>query len=393
MSDDDGRYGRTVRQDGYDAFIPAPKPAEFIEWTPSLVSALSRADRETSRLAGKIEETPRAKWAAQPFLRREAVFSSRIENIHCEPRELLASEAASRIRMNDTGEADDTAAKTTASRGGPSDDLSDTANCARALNYVLERARYEALSVELFLNAHRILMASPRNSNAQPGEFRTVQNWIGTPGSTPRSATYVPPAPEAVHECMHEWEKMLLDNSLPALMHAALAHAQFEAIHPFVDGNGRIGRIAIAAMLYRREVFLHPVLQTSEALYTTRESYYEHLQGTRQGRWNAWSEYFLHQVRRGAENATARLDLLSRATGENRNRVGRTRSVRIDEAINILRTRPFWTTDQLAVQLHTTTKEATRIASKLHEAGVLTHPKEPKWHGLHCAENVLQALI
>ena len=223
-------HGRTVvGPGGVRAFLPAPLPPPRA-WDNAVVAALSDADRAVGRLAGEWRRLPNANLVAALFLRREAVLSSRIEGTRTTLGQLLGAE-------NDAAAASDPA------------DLHEVANCVAAMEYGLARLETLPLSLRLVRELHERLMRGVRGDSAMPGEFRRVRNWIGAPGSTPADAAYVPPPPEALMKCLDAWEHFLHDDTLPPLVHAALAHAQFEAIHPFIDGNGRTGRLLIDLLL------------------------------------------------------------------------------------------------------------------------------------------------
>jgi Fic family protein len=235
--------------------VPDPLPPA-IEWTARLVRALSDADRLIGRLAGEGGRLPNPHVLIRPFVRREAVLSSRIEGTQATLGELLAAEAGVAVD------------------GSPAD-LREVGHYVVALEYGLKRLDKLPLSLRLTRELHAKLTAGVRGGDATPGEFRKSQNWIGPPGATLASATYVPPPPEALMDCLGAWEKFLQDRSLPVLVHAALMHAQFEVIHPFVDGNGRVGRLFITLFLAERKVLPGPLLYLSAFFEATRRDYYE----------------------------------------------------------------------------------------------------------------------
>src|SRR5436190_19969907 len=243
--------GRRVRcAGGHTAFVPDPLPPE-LEWTPTLVRALSDADRLVGRLAGEGRRLPNPHVLIRPFVRREAVLSSRIEGTRATLGELLAAEAGAAVDRSPA-------------------DLREVANYVVALEHGLKRLKTLPLSLRLTRELHAKLMTGVRGAHATPGVFRTTQNWIGPPGCTLANAMYVPPPPDVLVECLSAWEKFLHDHSLPVLVQAALMHVQFEAIHPFVDGNGRVGRLLITLLLVEREVLPAPLLYLSAFFEATR---------------------------------------------------------------------------------------------------------------------------
>src|SRR5437899_1748008 len=236
-----GRWIRTL--EGYRAFYPSPLPPR-IEWTQPLAVAIANASTMVGKLAGEGRRLPNPHVLIRPFIRREAVFSSRIEGTQSTLGELLASEAGAAVERSP-------------------EDLREVANYVTALEYGIERLKTLPLSLRLVRELHERLMAGVRGSHATPGEFRRSQNWIGKPGATLNQASYVPPPPDALGEQLASWERFLHDRTQPPLVHAALMHYQFEAIHSFLDGNGRVGRLLITLLLCEREILPAPLLYLS----------------------------------------------------------------------------------------------------------------------------------
>src|SRR3989441_6345826 len=267
-------HGRRIRcPGGYRAYVPQPLPPRF-EWSAGLASRLSEADRAIGRLAGEGRRPPNPHLLIRPFVRREAVLSSRIEGTQATLGELLAAEAGAAVERSP-------------------DDLREVANYVVALEYGVRRLRTLPLSLRLVRELHEKLMRGVRGEAAAPGEFRRTQNWIGRPGATLAEATYVPPPPARLMDVLAPWETFLHDRSLPPLVHAALAHAQFEAVHPFIDGNGRVGRLLITLLLAERQIPATPLLYLSAFFEATRREYYARLLAiTEEGAW----EEGLHHI-------------------------------------------------------------------------------------------------
>jgi Fic family protein len=280
--------GRLIRsKSGYASFIPNPLPPP-LSWSPKMIRALSDADRLVGRLAGEGAQLPNPHVLIRPFVRREAVLSSRIEGTQATLGELLAAEAGAVVDRSP-------------------DDLREVGNYVSALEFGVKRLKTLPLSLRLVRELHDKLMRGVRGGHATPGEFRRTQNWIGPAGCTLANATYVPPPPDELMNCLSEWEKALRDASLPPLVHAAIIHSQFEAIHPFLDGNGRVGRLLITLLLIDRDVLPAPLLYLSAYFEATRREYYDRLLGvTQRGEWGAWIEYFLNGVARQSEDAVSR---------------------------------------------------------------------------------------
>jgi Fic family protein len=242
---------------GYYAFVPHPQPAHF-EWDNILIYNLSRTSYVLGMLSREGSKLPNPHLLIRPFIMREAVLSSKIEGTQATLGEILANEAGIHVDRNP-------------------DDLQEVQNYIDALDYGLKRLQEFPLSLRLIREIHQILMQGVRGSHATPGEFRYTQNWIGPQGCTLNTAKYVPPNPEELTECLNQFEIFLHDRSLPPLIHIALSHYQFEAIHPFIDGNGRMGRLLNVLLLIERKVLPSPILYLSAFFEATRDEYYTQL--------------------------------------------------------------------------------------------------------------------
>lgn len=283
------RAGTYVRQlEGYRAFIPAPLPPKPpISIDDKLYTLLSQADRALGRLDGSITTLPNPDLFVFMYVRKEAVLSSQIEGTQSSLQDVLAAEA--RILSQDR----------------PSD-VREVLNYINALRYGLERLESLPVSVRLMREIHERLMDGVRGGHLSPGELRHTQNWIGPAGCTLNSASFVPPPPDQVAPALADLERFLHnDTTLPLLIRIGLVHAQFETIHPFLDGNGRIGRLLIALLLCEAEVLQHPVLYLSHYFKQRRQEYYERLQAVRDdGDWEGWLEFFLRGVVEVSRQAT-----------------------------------------------------------------------------------------
>ena len=282
------RSGSYVQQPhGYRAFMPAPLPPEPpVELTGHLLMLHSEADRAIGRLDAATQLLPNPDRFVSMYVRREAVYSSQIEGTQASLTDLLAYEA-------------DAAAKNVPA------DVTDVVNYVVALNYGLERLQTLPLSIRLIREIHQKLLQGTRGAEKEPGEFRRIQNWIGPPGCTLADAAFVPPPPEEVMRLMGELEVFLHDASpLPPLLRCGLAHVQFETIHPFLDGNGRMGRLLITFWLCWKGILQRPLLYLSDYFKRHRQDYYARLQQVRiAGDWESWMLFFLEGVRRVANEA------------------------------------------------------------------------------------------
>jgi Fic family protein len=284
-----GRAGRYVRQiGGYRAFLPAPLPPEPpIRLSGKLQSLLSRADLALGRLDGSIQTLPNPDLFVYMYVRKEAVLSSQIEGTQSSLQDLLSAEA--QIFAPERPR-----------------DVDEVVNYVRAMNHGLARLVDLPVSVRLIREIHGELLADVRGSHLTRGELRNSQNWIGPAGCTLNEAIFVPPPPESVPEALGALERFLHgDEKLPLLVKIGLAHAQFETIHPFLDGNGRVGRLLITFLLCENGVLQKPVLYLSHYFKRHRQAYYELLQSTRErGAFEQWLEFFLAGVAEVSTEAT-----------------------------------------------------------------------------------------
>lgn len=279
--------GKLIRANGgYWAFLPNPLPPP-INWDADLVSLLSKADRALGSLSGLGETLPNPHLLIYPFLRREAVLSSKIEGTQSSLSDLFLFEVTQVEKPPDVREVQ---------------------NYVRALEYGLKRLNEFPLSLRFIRELHGILMENVRGNHATPGEFRQSQNWIGSFGATLNEATFVPPPVPEMMECLQKLEKFLYtNNNLPPLIEVAMVHYQFEVIHPFLDGNGRVGRLLIIFLLCSRNVLSKPLLYLSAFFEQHRQRYYDLLlKVSANGAWRDWIEFFLQAVLKQSEDAVSR---------------------------------------------------------------------------------------
>ena len=281
QNDYTARAGTYRRQPGgYRAFIPAPLPPDPpVKITGELQVLLSQADRALGRLDGSIQTLPYPDLFVLMYVRKEAVLSSQIEGTQSSLQDLLAAEA--RIfapnRASDVGE---------------------VVNYVGAMNHGLKRLSEIPVSIRLVREIHAKLLQDTRGSHLTPGELRSSQNWIGPAGCTLHEALFVPPPPHQIAQDMSQLERFIhADTDLPLLVKIGLAHAQFETIHPFLDGNGRVGRLLITFLLCEQGVLQKPVLYLSWFFKQHRQQYYDELQSVRDaGTWERWLTFFLRGV-------------------------------------------------------------------------------------------------
>ncbi len=275
------RAGRLIHQiEGYRAFIPAPLPPDPpLAFDAGMIGLLSKADRALGRLDGITSILPNPDLFVAMFVRQEAVLSSQIEGTQSTLDDVLQFE------LDEEGT-------------DLPKDVGAVVNYVNAMNYGLGRLKDLPLCLNLIREIHDRLLRGVRGGDKTPGDFRRTQNWIGPSGCTLKSASFVPPPVHEMHPALDNLERFLHDSdSFPVLIHCALAHAQFETIHPFIDGNGRVGRLLITFLLCQREVLHRPLLYLSSYLKAHRAEYYDRLMAIRlSGDWEGWLKFFLRGV-------------------------------------------------------------------------------------------------
>lgn len=288
------RAGQYVNCGSYRAFVPAPLPPDpplLID--VELLDLLAKAERWLGNLNGAASKLPNADLFVLMYVRQEAALSSQIEGTQSTLEEVLQYEVEGSIHH------------------GISPDVREIANYIAALNYGLEGLEDIALSLRLIKQIHKQLLVGTRGGWHSLGEFRTGQNHIGPEGCTLATATFVPPPVPYMNEALSDFEKFLHDDSLPDLIHCGLAHAQFETIHPFWDGNGRLGRLLITFLLAQRGVMKRPLLYLSHYIKAHKAEYYDRLMAVRNdGNWEGWLKFFLRGVVEVSKAATDTTDAI-----------------------------------------------------------------------------------
>ncbi len=366
-----GKWVRTL--EGYLAFLPNPLPPP-LQWKPRLVNALASASTLIGRLAGEGRRLPNPHILIRPFVRREAVLSSRIEGTQATLGELLAAEAGATVERSP-------------------DDLREVGNYVTALEYGIQRLKTLPLSLRLVRELHEKLMRGVRGGQATPGEFRRSQNWIGRPGCPLADASFVPPPPDALLEHLGAWEKFLYDQALPPLVHAALAHYQFETVHPFLDGNGRVGRLLITLQLCQRDLLPMPLLYLSAFFEATRQDYYRGFTEVREhGDWTGWLLYFLNGVARQSEDALSRSERINSLLTRWREGLSGSSAQTARDLVNLLGGNPFITARGAEEKLKVAYNTVVRAIGQLEGAGIVKEISEAKRHRVWCAKALLDIL-
>lgn len=300
------RAGTYVSQfGGYKAFIPKNlPPSPPVKMDQEMWTLLSQADRALGQLDGFTETLPNPDLFVFMYVRKEAVLSSQIEGTQASLMDVLEFEAH-------------------AVRTGRTKDVHEVVNYVAAMNHGLDRLKSLPLSLRLIREIHAKLLEGVRGGDRNPGEFRRSQNWVGPNGSTLANAVFVPPSPHEVALALDSLEKFLHDESpMPFLIKVGLAHAQFETIHPFVDGNGRVGRLLITFLLCQKEILKRPLLYLSHYFKLNRSEYYDRLQAIRdEGDWEGWLKFYLRGVFEVSQEATETARLIIKMREDHRQMV------------------------------------------------------------------------
>jgi Fic family protein len=370
------RAGKLVRaQTGYWAFLPNPLPPH-LDLDRSHILQLSEAERAIGRLAGVGATLPNPYLLIHPFIRREAVLSSRIEGTQASLSDLFFFEAAPSLPARAA-------------------DVREVANYVRAMEAALDPKRELPLSLRLIREMHRILLTGVRESHLTPGEFRRSQNWIGPAGSKLNDAIIVPPPVPEMHAALDALEKYLhAPSDLPVLVRLAMIHYQFEAIHPFLDGNGRIGRLLVSLLLCEWKVLASPLLYLSAFFERHRQDYYRLLLAVSQkGQWEPWVQFFLSGVLEQSLDAIQRAARLRALRDEYQTGLQRARSsALLLKLVDGLFHHPAITVPGAARQLKVTQRAASQNIGKLVHAGILTEATGRARNRIFVANGIIRAI-
>jgi len=366
--------GKLVRAvNGYWAFVPDLLPPK-LEWDNALVSSISRADLALGTLSGLGETLPNPHLLIYSFIRKEAVLSSRIEGTQSSLSDLLLFEATKAEKQRDVREVQ---------------------NYVRAIEYGLKRLEELPLSLRLIRELHGILMEGVRGERATPGEFRRSQNWIGPPGCTLNNATFVPPPVSEMMETLGQLEEFLhADTDLPPLVELALIHYQFETIHPFLDGNGRIGRLLIILYLCQEGILTKPLLYLSAFFEHRRQEYYSRLlEVSQRGAWREWIGFFLQAVFEQSVDAVQRArQLLDLHRAYQQTSRDRRLPPTAGQLVELIFMRPVLNAKVAQAYLQVTFPAAQKAIKALVEEGILTEITGHKRNKAYAATEIVSVL-
>lgn len=368
-----GRARRTPGRHGYVAYFPRPIPRS-VEISPENLLRLADAEAAVGRLVGAARLLPQPHLLVRPYLRLEAVASTRIEGTQASLVDVFDAEAGDRPL---------------------SADVEEVVNYVRAMETGIRRLETLPVSTRLVRELHAVILAGVRGREHRPGEIRSTQNWIGPADATIETATFVPPPPDELGDLLADLERFVHEQPrLPPLVQAALVHYQFETIHPFLDGNGRLGRLLIVFLLIVRDRLPEPLLYLSPYLEARRDAYYGALQGVRErGDLDEWLALFLDGVRTQATDAVARAERLIDLRESYRAQVRKVTRGVANAVVDLAFEQPVLNARLVVTRLSVTRPAALASLRRLVDAGVLTEvgagPRgELRWR----AEGILKVL-
>ena len=374
-----GSFGKLIEREDkehgkYFSFIPEKLPPK-LEYSPGLVLALSKADSTLSKLSGAGLLLPNPDLLIIPYLKKEALSSSRIEGTRISLSDYFLTEA----------------------KGAIKEDLEATevGNYLRAMNYALKKIERDQLSLDLIREMHKTLMKGVRGNELLPGSFRPVQNWIGPKNTKIKDATFVPPPKEEVEKLMSELIDYLnKHDETPLLIKCALMHYQFETIHPFCDGNGRIGRSLITLYLCKKNKISKPLLYASDYFEKHRRDYYEILLNTNKtGNFEPWLKFFLEAIKVQSEDALDRTikiqDLIKKYQEKTKNHK---QAVNLLSVVDLLFMNPFVQINLISKRLKVTYPTAKKAVSNLVKLGILKSVGESERNRLFVAHEILEVI-
>jgi len=361
---------------GYWTYLPDPLPPQ-LSWIGDLVATLSQASLALGELAGLGRTLLNPHLLIRPFMHQEAVVSSRIEGTQASLSDLFRYEAGQLALFEERS------------------DVREVHNYVRAMEYGVERLKELPVSLRLIRELHGLLMEGVRGEGKKPGEFRNSDNWIGPPNCTVETAKYVPPPVSHMHDALHALEEFLHSPSeLPPLVRMALIHYQFEAIHPFLDGNGRIGRLLISLLVCAWNLLPQPLLYLSAYFEAHRDSYYDLLLAVSQrGAWEEWVTFFLRGVKEQCGDAVARIKHLQDLRGYYRVRVQTARTpARLLDVVDMLFLNPVLTVRRVEGEVGVTFQTAQRYVDRLAALDILTEVTGKGRNRVYGAMDVIRAL-
>jgi len=375
-----GAFGKLVEEKSeehgkYLSFIPEKLPPK-IEYTQELVLALSKADSTLSKLSGAGLLLPNPDLLVIPYMKKEALSSSRIEGTRISLSDYFLTEAKG-IEKEDV-------------------EATEVGNYLKSMNYALKKIENEPISVELIKEMHKRLMKGVRGNELIPGNFRPVQNWIGPKNTKIQDATFVPSPKEEVEKLINELIEYLNKyDEMPLLIKCALMHYQFETIHPFCDGNGRIGRSLITLYLCKKNKISKPLLYASDYFEKHRREYYEILLNTNKtGKFEDWIKFFLEAIKVQSEDALERTIKIQKLRERYQEKTkNHKQAINLLNVVDLLFKNPFIQINQIAKQLSITYPTAKKAVENLIRLNILKSATEKERNKLFVAHEILDIVI
>lgn len=342
-------------------FKPDKLPLESLDWRP-FIRLIGQANAALARYDGTLQGIVNPEILLSPLTTQEAVSSSRIEGTRTTLAEVLEYEASKGKKSDNE------------------DDIQEVINYRQALQVAVDELKSRPISLNMLRRTHEVLLQGVRGQSSAPGQFRRIQNWIGRPGSTIETATYVPPDPSQIMPSLSNLEHYIHHDEEDHLVQLAIIHAQFEIIHPFLDGNGRVGRILIPLFLYEKSLLSQPLFYLSEYLEAHRDAYYDHLLAiTENGDWHGWIQYFLTCVREQAQINITRAQTILALYNKMKSEIPNfTRSPHTIQIIDTLFKHPIFSTTDFIEKSGIPKRSVIRILDRLKNANVIEAIQESK---------------
>ena len=354
----------------YKSYVPSFLPVE-IDINQDIINELSKANRSLGELDSRVSSVPDIKLLIAMYVRKEALLSSQIEGTQATLEDIFDPTIDTNINK----------------------DVEEVINYIKAIYYAIDRINQLPLCNRLFKEIHQVLLANARGSDKYPGEYRRTQNWIGSEGSTIQNARYVPPNPEDMEELMSNLEGYINDtDELDPLIKIALIHYQFETIHPFLDGNGRVGRLLVLLYLLERKIISAPVLYISYYLKLNRIEYSDRLSEVREkGNYEQWILFFLKAIHESCENTSKTIDLLDSLRRENLEKINKL-SKNAKLIFKYLESNPIIDIGTSAKELKVSYNTVSNALSKLMELGIVEKLNDKKRDRLFIYKKYLDIL-
>jgi Fic family protein len=337
-----------------EPFIPQDLPLKNLNWG-DFVAEISLANREIARYDGLLQSVPEPLVLLAPLRTKEAVLSSKIEGTQATLEEVFEYEAEQGFENNRMG------------------DIFEVLNYREALAFAVEEMESRPISTGLIKRIHAILLQGVRGETRDPGNFRRIQNWIGKPGSAIEDARFIPPSPALISESLSNWEKYIHYEDIDPLVQLAIVHAQFEIIHPFLDGNGRIGRIIIPLFLYHHKIIHQPAFYLSAYFESNRDEYYDSLKSiTDTGDWSKWIKFFLKALISQSKENTSKVKSILFLYEDMKEKITEyTHSQFAIQALDQIFCSPVFNSTKFIRETKIPRASAMRILSTLSEKGIL----------------------